>query len=103
MAAAAFISGFLFEVSVRARVTTRIRHSASSRPRKPAAATGIHGTPWRSRVWYQPCPAITGTTQALTAFIFAGSDVCSDIAGESAPVQRFRQPITTMATIALPA
>jgi hypothetical protein len=54
-------------------------------------------------VGYQPCPAITGTTQALTAFIFAGSDVCIDIVGESAPVQRFRQLMTTTATIALPA
>ena len=40
--------------AVRARATTGIRRRASSKPRKPATATGIHGTPWPSRVWYQP-------------------------------------------------
>ena len=40
--------------AVRARATTGIRRSASSEPRKPATATGSHGTPWPSRAWYQP-------------------------------------------------
>jgi DNA-binding transcriptional ArsR family regulator len=42
---------------------------------------------------------VTATTQALTAFIFAGSDRDVDIAGETAPVRRFRHLITTMATV----
>ena len=47
---------------------------------------------------------ITGTTQALTALIFAGSDrdIDIDIAGESEPVQRFRKLIPTMATVVDP-
>jgi hypothetical protein len=45
---------------------------------------------------------ITATTQALTAFIFAGSDRSIDIAGESEPVQRFRKLIGTMATVVDP-
>ena len=45
---------------------------------------------------------ITATTQALTAFIFAGSDNGIDITGESGPVQRFRQLISTMAAVAQP-
>ena len=40
--------------AARARATTGIRRSASSVPKKPATATGSHGTPWPSRVWYQP-------------------------------------------------
>lgn len=45
---------------------------------------------------------ITGTTQALTALIFAGSDTDIDIAGETAAIQRFRQLIGTMAAIVPP-
>ncbi len=45
---------------------------------------------------------ITATTQDLTAFIFAGSDRGMDITGESGPVQRFRQLISTMATVVHP-
>jgi DNA-binding HxlR family transcriptional regulator len=45
---------------------------------------------------------ITATTQALTGFIFAGSDHGIDITGESGPVQRFRQLIGTMATVVHP-
>ena len=45
---------------------------------------------------------ITATTQALTAFIFAGSDNGIDITGESGPVQRFRQLISTMAAVVQP-
>ncbi len=45
---------------------------------------------------------ISGTTQALTALIFAGSDTDIDIAGETAAIQRFRQLIGTMAAIVPP-
>ena len=45
---------------------------------------------------------ITASTQALTALIFAGSDRDIDITGESGPVQRFRQLISTMATVVQP-
>jgi DNA-binding HxlR family transcriptional regulator len=45
---------------------------------------------------------ITATTQALTALIFTGSDTGIDITGETAPVQRFRQLIGTMATVVQP-
>ena len=45
---------------------------------------------------------ITATTQALTALIFAGSDTGIDITGETGPVQRFRQLISTMATVVHP-
>ena len=45
---------------------------------------------------------ITGTTQALTALIFAGSDSDLEIAGETAAIQRFRQLIGTMAAIVQP-
>ena len=45
---------------------------------------------------------ITATTQALTALIFAGSDTGIDITGEPGPVQRFRQLISTMATVVEP-
>jgi DNA-binding HxlR family transcriptional regulator len=42
---------------------------------------------------------ITATTRALAALIFAGSDRDLDITGKPAPVQRFRQLISTMATV----
>jgi DNA-binding HxlR family transcriptional regulator len=45
---------------------------------------------------------ITATAQALAAFIFAGAEAGIDIAGESGPVQRFRQLIGTMATVVDP-
>src|SRR6185503_7708483 len=45
---------------------------------------------------------ITATSQALTALIFAGSDTGIDITGETGPVQRFRQLISTMATVVQP-
>ncbi len=45
---------------------------------------------------------ITGTTQALTALIFAGSDAEIDISGETEAVQRFRRLIGTMATVVQP-
>jgi DNA-binding HxlR family transcriptional regulator len=46
---------------------------------------------------------IAGTTQALTALIFAGRDADIDISGETAAVNRFRQLISTMATLVQPA
>ena len=46
---------------------------------------------------------ITATTQALRAFIFAGSEAGIDITGETGAVQRFRQLISTMATVVHPA
>ena len=45
---------------------------------------------------------ITGTTRALAAFIFAGSDADIDVSGDSGPVQRFRQLIGTAATVVNP-
>jgi DNA-binding HxlR family transcriptional regulator len=45
---------------------------------------------------------ITGTTQALTALIFAGSDAEIDVTGETEAVQRFRRLIGTMATVVQP-
>jgi hypothetical protein len=45
---------------------------------------------------------ITGTTHALTSLIFAGSDTSIDITGETGPVRRFRQLISTMATVVQP-
>ena len=42
---------------------------------------------------------ITATTQALTALILAGSDAGVDITGETAPVERFRQLISTIAAV----
>jgi DNA-binding HxlR family transcriptional regulator len=45
---------------------------------------------------------ITGTTRALTALIFAGSDAGIDITGETEEVHRFRQLIGTMATVVQP-
>ncbi len=45
---------------------------------------------------------ITASTQALTAFIFSGSDAGLEITGETGPVQRFRQLISTLATVVPP-
>jgi len=67
-----------------------------------AESDGHH---WSLTARTPPAPAdvtITGTTQALTALIFAGSDRGIDIAGESEPVQRFRKLIGTMATVVDP-
>ncbi len=47
--------------------------------------------------------SVTGTTQALAALIFAGSDRDLDIAGKTGPVRRFRELISTMATVVQPA
>ena len=63
------------------------------------------GRHWSLAAKAPPAPAdvtITGTTQALAAFIFAGSDDGIGITGDSAPVKRFRQLIGTMATVAQP-
>jgi hypothetical protein len=44
-----------------------------------------------------------GTHSAqLAAFVFTGSEGGVDIAGEAGPVQRFRQPIGTVATVVQP-
>jgi DNA-binding HxlR family transcriptional regulator len=45
---------------------------------------------------------ITGTTRALSALIFAGSDADIQITGETEAVHRFRQLISTMATVVQP-
>jgi len=63
------------------------------------------GRQWSLTAQTPPAPAdvtITATTQALTAFIFAGSDRGIDITGETGPVQRFRQLIRTMAAVIQP-
>ena len=46
---------------------------------------------------------ISGTSQGLTALIFAGSDADIDISGEPGAVRRFRHLIGTMATVVQPA
>jgi DNA-binding HxlR family transcriptional regulator len=64
------------------------------------------GHQWSLTVKAQPAPAhvtITATAQALATFIFSGSDSDIDITGETGPVQRFRQLISTMATVVQPA
>ena len=63
------------------------------------------GNHWSFTAKAPPAPAdvtITATTRALTALIFAGSDTGIDITGETRPVQRFRQVISTMATVVHP-
>ena len=46
---------------------------------------------------------ITATAQALRAFIFARSQAGLDVTGETGAVQRFRELITTMASVVDPA
>jgi DNA-binding HxlR family transcriptional regulator len=66
------------------------------------------GRQWSLTAGAPPDPAdpaevtITATTQALTALIFAGSDTGIDITGDPGPVRRFRQLISTMATVVQP-
>jgi DNA-binding HxlR family transcriptional regulator len=63
------------------------------------------GHQWSLAARAPPAPAdvtITGTTQALAALIFAGSDSGTDITGETGAVQRFRQLISTLATVVPP-
>ena len=63
------------------------------------------GRQWSLTAKAPPAPAdvtITATTQALTGLIFAGSDTGIEITGETEPVQRFRQLISTMATVVHP-
>ncbi|MCW2939611.1 MAG: transcriptional regulator, HxlR family [Actinomycetia bacterium] len=45
---------------------------------------------------------ITATTASLATFVFAPSDLDIDITGETEPVQRFRQLISTLATVVHP-
>jgi DNA-binding HxlR family transcriptional regulator len=64
------------------------------------------GHRWSLTTGAPPAPAdvtITGTTRALTALVFAGSDAEIDIDGETEAVQRFRRLIGTMATVVQPA
>ena len=68
-----------------------------------AESDGHH---WSLAAKAPPAPAdvtITATSQALRAFIFAGSEAGIDITGETAAAQRFRQLISTMATVVHPA
>ena len=63
------------------------------------------GHQWSLAAKAPPVPAdvtITATGQALRAFIFAGSDADIDITGEPRAVERFRQLISTMATVVPP-
>jgi hypothetical protein len=63
------------------------------------------GQQWSLAAKAPPAPAdvtITATTQALRAFIFAGSEADVDITGETEAVQRFRQLISTMASVVHP-
>jgi DNA-binding HxlR family transcriptional regulator len=63
------------------------------------------GRHWTLAGRVPPAPAdvtITATTRALAAFIFTGSDAGLDITGEPGPVRRFRELISTMATVVLP-
>jgi DNA-binding HxlR family transcriptional regulator len=45
---------------------------------------------------------ITGTAQALTALVFAGSDAEIDVTGDPGAVRRFRRLAGTMATVVQP-
>ena len=67
-----------------------------------AESDGHH---WSLSAATPPAPAdvtITATTQGLATLIFAGSDAGIDITGETGAVQRFRQLISTMATVVPP-
>src|SRR5215472_1323165 len=64
------------------------------------------GHQWSVTAKAPPAPAdvtITATTQSLAALIFAGSDPGIDITGKPGAVQRFRQLISTLATVVHPA
>jgi DNA-binding HxlR family transcriptional regulator len=63
------------------------------------------GQQWSLTTEVPAAPAdvtITATTQALTALIFAGSDLGIDITGKPRAVERFRRLISTMATVVHP-
>ncbi|MFI6603886.1 winged helix-turn-helix transcriptional regulator [Nonomuraea sp. NPDC050536] len=65
------------------------------------------GHQWSFTAKAPPAPTwadvtITATTEALTACIFARSDLGVDITGETEPVQRFRQLIGTLAAVVHP-
>jgi DNA-binding HxlR family transcriptional regulator len=60
------------------------------------------GHQWSLTAKAPPTPAdvtITATTASLATFVFAPSDLDIDITGETEPVQRFRQLISTLATV----
>jgi len=64
------------------------------------------GHQWSVTASAPPGPAdvaITATTRSLAALIFARSDAGIDVTGEPEEVQRFRQLITTLATVVQPA
>ncbi len=64
------------------------------------------GRHWSLAAKAPPAPAdvtITATSQALRSFIFAGPEAGIDITGDTEPVQRFRQLISTMASVVHPA
>jgi DNA-binding HxlR family transcriptional regulator len=64
------------------------------------------GHQWSLTTGAPPAPAdvtITAATQSLAGLIFAGSDIGIDITGEPGAVQRFRQLISTVATVVNPA
>jgi DNA-binding HxlR family transcriptional regulator len=65
------------------------------------------GHQWALTAKAPPAPTwadvtITATTASLTTFIFAPSDLDIDITGETEPAQRFRQLISTLATVVHP-
>jgi DNA-binding HxlR family transcriptional regulator len=63
------------------------------------------GRRWSLTTGVPSAPAdvtITGTTQALAALVFAGSDAEIDITGETEAVQRFRGLVGTMAAVVQP-
>jgi DNA-binding HxlR family transcriptional regulator len=63
------------------------------------------GHQWSLTTGTSAAPAdvtITATTQALTALIFAGSDIGVDITGKPRAAERFRRLISTMATVVHP-
>jgi DNA-binding HxlR family transcriptional regulator len=69
-------------------------------------AAGSDGRQWTLTAGTPPADAdvtVTGTTESLTALIFAGSDAGLDIAGDPGAVRRFRGEIAAMATVVDPA
>jgi DNA-binding HxlR family transcriptional regulator len=65
------------------------------------------GHQWSLTAKAAPAPTwadvtITATTASLATYIFAPSDLDIDITGETEPVQRFRQLISTLPTVVHP-
>jgi DNA-binding HxlR family transcriptional regulator len=60
------------------------------------------GQHWTLTAGAAPAPAdvtVTGTAHALAAFIFAGSDAGLGITGDTEAIQRFRELVSTMASV----